>query len=525
MFTNSAEFGIISQRDYFDKDIANSENIDGYYIVEPNDFVYNPRISTLAPFGPVRRNKLDKSGAMSPLYYVFRTHNVDCGYLEYFFKTNRWHSFMHLNGNSGARSDRFAIRDEVFRDMPISMPQDIEEQKKVGDFFSTLELAITLHQREYYSLGFRRKRVENSQNTLSWEQRELGDMGETYTGLSGKTKEDFGHGDAKFVTYMNVFSNSIADLSMTESVEIDKKQNEVNYGDVFFTTSSETPDEVGMSSVWLENSDNTYLNSFCFGYRPSVKVNPYYMAYMLRSDNVRKNIVFLAQGISRYNISKNKMMEISVPLPNLEEQQKIGEFLHNLDSLITLHQREYFLLGFCRIWAVIAQNTLSWEQRKLGDIVTVYDGVHQTPNYQTSGVMFLSVENIATLKSNKYISLEDFKRDYKVYPQKNDILMTRIGDVGTTNVVTDNDVKAYYVSLALLKYKETNPFFLSSAIQSDYVQKGLSNRTLKTAIPMKINKDEIGQVDVMLPILADEQDLIGSFFARLDNLITLHQRE
>lgn len=169
--------------------------------------------------------------------------------------------------------------------------------------------------------------------------------------------------------------------------------------------------------------------------------------------------------------------------------------------------------------------TISWEQRKLGDIVTVYDGVHQTPNYQTSGVMFLSVENIATLKSNKFISFEDFKRDYKVYPQRNDILMTRIGDVGTTNVVTDNDVKAYYVSLALLKYKETNPFFLSSAIQSDFVQKGLSNRTLKTAIPMKINKDEIGQVDVMLPTSADEQDKIGSFFSQLDTLITLHQRK
>ena len=169
--------------------------------------------------------------------------------------------------------------------------------------------------------------------------------------------------------------------------------------------------------------------------------------------------------------------------------------------------------------------TDAWEQRKLGDIVTVYDGVHQTPNYQTSGVMFLSVENIETLKSNKFISIEDFKRDYKVYPQRNDILMTRIGDVGTTNVVTDNDVKAYYVSLALLKYKETNPFFLSSAIQSDFVQKGLSNRTLKTAIPMKINKDEIGQVDVMLPTSADEQDKIGSFFSQLDTLITLHQRK
>lgn len=167
----------------------------------------------------------------------------------------------------------------------------------------------------------------------------------------------------------------------------------------------------------------------------------------------------------------------------------------------------------------------TWEQRKLGDIVGIYDGVHQTPNYQNSGVMFLSVENIATLKSSKFISEEDFKRDYKVYPQENDILMTRIGDVGTTNVVTDNGLKAYYVSLALLKYNSTDPYFLSNAIQSDYVQKGLANRTLKTAIPMKINKDEIGKVSVMLPLSATEQQQIGKYFRSLDHLITLHQRK
>ena len=137
----------------------------------------------------------------------------------------------------------------------------------------------------------------------------------------------------------------------------------------------------------------------------------------------------------------------------------------------------------------------------------------------------MSVENIATLKSSKFISEEDFKRDYKVFPQENDILMTRIGDVGTTNVVTDNGLKAYYVSLALLKYKSTDPYFLSNAIQSDYVQKGLANRTLKTAIPMKINKDEIGKVSVMLPLSATEQQQIGTYFRNLDNLITLHQRK
>lgn len=169
--------------------------------------------------------------------------------------------------------------------------------------------------------------------------------------------------------------------------------------------------------------------------------------------------------------------------------------------------------------------TEAWEQRKLNEIVRIYDGVHQTPKYQDSGIMFLSVENISTLQSTKYISEEDFKRDYKVYPQENDILMTRIGDVGTTNVVTDNSLKAYYVSLALLKYKNTNPYFLSNAMQSDYVQKGLANRTLKTAVPMKINKDEIGKVDIILSASVEEQSKIGSYFKNIDNLITLHQRE
>ena len=175
-------------------------------------------------------------------------------------------------------------------------------------------------------------------SSISWEQRKLGECGETYTGLSGKTKEDFGHGDARFVTYMNVFSNPIADKDKVEAVEIDKSQNCVQYGDVFFTTSSETPEEVGMSCVWLENTDNTYLNSFCFGYRPTINIDPYFMAYVLRSNTVRKKIVFLAQGISRYNISKNKVMEIEIPLPTLEEQKLLGKYFDNLDNLITLHQ-------------------------------------------------------------------------------------------------------------------------------------------------------------------------------------------
>ena len=150
-FTNSAEFGIISQRDFFDHDIAKLGSLDGYYIVKNEDFVYNPRISTSAPVGPINRNKLGRTGVMSPLYTVFRPHDVDTTYLEHFFKCAYWHSFMNFNGDSGARSDRFSIKDDVFFQMPIPLPY-IDEQRKIGELLTRLDHLITLHQRELEKL-------------------------------------------------------------------------------------------------------------------------------------------------------------------------------------------------------------------------------------------------------------------------------------------------------------------------------------------------------------------------------------
>ena len=146
-FTNSAEFGIISQRDFFDHDIAKLSSLDGYYIVKNEDFVYNPRISTSAPVGPINRNKLGRTGVMSPLYTVFRPHDIDTTYLEYFFKCGYWHSFMNFNGDSGARSDRFSIKDNVFFQMPIPIPH-LDEQRKIGKLLTRLDNLITLHQRK-----------------------------------------------------------------------------------------------------------------------------------------------------------------------------------------------------------------------------------------------------------------------------------------------------------------------------------------------------------------------------------------
>ena len=149
--TNSAEYRIINQRFFFDKDISNANNLDSYYVVQNDDFVYNPRISNFAPVGPIKRNKLGRTGVMSPLYYVFRTHSIDNNYLEKYFDTVYWHHFMELNGDTGARADRFAIKDSIFVEMPIPYPST-EEQKKIGIFFKKLDQSITLYKNKLNQL-------------------------------------------------------------------------------------------------------------------------------------------------------------------------------------------------------------------------------------------------------------------------------------------------------------------------------------------------------------------------------------
>lgn len=135
VLTNSAEYGIIAQHDFFDFDVANSKNIGGYYVVHPDDFVYNPRVSVTAPVGPINRNKLGYTGVMSPLYLVFKIEGINKDYLCYYYRTNKWHRFMRLSGNCGARFDRLSISDDIFVQMPIEHPTDPKEQEAICDFF------------------------------------------------------------------------------------------------------------------------------------------------------------------------------------------------------------------------------------------------------------------------------------------------------------------------------------------------------------------------------------------------------
>ncbi|MBW7800453.1 restriction endonuclease subunit S [Streptococcus thermophilus] len=239
------------------------------------------------------------------------------------------------------------------------------------------------------------------------------------------------------------------------------------------------------------------------------------------------------------SLSKTVINSVGASVPSYEEQQKIGSFFQQLDETIALHQRKLDLLKeqkkgylqkmFPKNGSKIPELRFAgfaddWEVRKLNEVSDIYDGTHQTPKYQDNGVMFLSVENIKTLTSNKFISREAFEDEFKIRPQRGDVLMTRIGDIGTANVVETDEDLAYYVSLALFKSEELNPYFLQASIYAPFVQDQIWKRTLHIAFPKKINKNEIGQVPINVPTLA-EQTKIGSFFKQLDKTIALHQRK
>ena len=140
VLTNSATFGIINQTDYFDKGIANQNNLEGYYVVKTNDFIYNPRISNHAPVGPMKRNKLSV-GIMSPLYTVFRFKKINLDFIEYYFNSPLWHKYMYHIANYGARHDRMNITNNDFLKMPINIPQK-QEQTKIANFLSLLDKKI-----------------------------------------------------------------------------------------------------------------------------------------------------------------------------------------------------------------------------------------------------------------------------------------------------------------------------------------------------------------------------------------------
>lgn len=338
-FTNSAEQGIISQKDYFDREIVNNENLNGYYIVRNDDFIYNPRISVTAPVGPINRNRLGRNGVMSPLYTVFRTHDIDNLYLEFYFKTTKWHRFMKLNGDSGARFDRFTISSTQFMEMPIPYPT-LEEQQKIGEYFDSLDNLITLHQRKPY--------FWNKFIVIDWEQRKLGDNIVEYT---EKTTENNQYPVLTSSRKGIFFQTDYYDGNQIASAD-NTGYNIVPYG--YFTYRHMSDDEIFHFNI-NDIAENGIVSTLYPVFTTDENLDSRYLQYQLNyGREFSRYAILQKQGGSRTYMYLNKLRNLYLTVPTaIEEQKKISEYFTNLDHLITLHHHKLFIINGLKLFTVI----------------------------------------------------------------------------------------------------------------------------------------------------------------------------
>jgi type I restriction enzyme S subunit len=318
--------------------------------VRKGDIAYNMMRMWQGAFGLA----MDE-GIVSPAYVVLECKkNVDPMYAFYLFKTAR---FIHMFWaySYGLTEDRLRLYFKDFQNIPVQKLPPLPEQKKIAEILTCWDKAIEkteklieaktrlkkgLMERLLTGYGsFHSYLTCESEIPDGWSKHILGELGRTYSGLSGKSKDDFGIGKP-YIPYLNVYQNSAINKSFLDFVQIkdDEKQSRVMFGDILFTTSSETADEVGVSSVVLDNFEECYLNSFCFGFRLKNhnSISPRFARYLFRGKLFKKELYRLAQGSTRYNLSKTELLKVPIVIPSIEMQNLISKNLDDLEVEIEI---------------------------------------------------------------------------------------------------------------------------------------------------------------------------------------------
>lgn len=353
-FTNSAEFGIVSQMDFFDHGITNEENIGNYYIVHPDDFVYNPRISVTAPVGPINRNKLGRNGVMSPLYTVFRPHDIDNSYLEYYFKADGWHSFMRFNGDTGARSDRFSIKTELFYEMPISMPK-LEEQNAIGRFLRNLSELIVLHRRKldqqeklkkyflqnmFPAKGEKVPKIRLKGFVGDWERKKLGELSKrNIVGLATSVTPYYRDKGVPILRNLNIKENYLDDrdlLYLDKEYANSQTGKQIHTGDVLTVHTG----YIGISCLVPKKYNNCLTFTTLVTTTNEKKLLGKFLSYYLNSPLGMISIQAVTTQGGRQNLNTNDFIKVEIPYPTVEEQTEICKILDIFDKLIIAHQHK-----------------------------------------------------------------------------------------------------------------------------------------------------------------------------------------
>lgn len=345
VLTNSAEFGVIDQRDYFEKDIANQGNLEGYYIVEKGDYVYNPRISTSAPVGPVSKNNVG-TGVMSPLYTVFRFVSSDNDFFAHYFKSTHWHHYMRQASSTGARHDRMSITNDDFMGLPLPVSTP-KEQQKIADCLSSLVELIAAESQNLDALKAYKKglmqqlfpregesvprlRFPKFRDAGEWRRCSLGDHMEEFRQKS--TVQD------EYEVLTSARSGLVRQRDYYDNDRITERDN-VGFNVIppnYLTYRSRSDDR-----RFYFNENNLGITGIISTYYPVFRViggsNKFFIELLSRhADLVGKHSV----GTSQTVLSLNELRRIKLPMPKEPEQEKIAGCLSSLDELVTAQSQK-----------------------------------------------------------------------------------------------------------------------------------------------------------------------------------------
>ena len=349
VITNSATEGLVSQRDYFDKDIANKDKTDNYFIIKNGDFVYNPRKSSAAPYGPFTQYKLLDDGIVSPLYLCLRKNNseVESKYLENYFKTTCWHQYIYENGSSGARHDRVSIHDDVLLAMPIKVPS-LPEQQKIADFLSNVDSIITAETKILKTLQKKKKALmqklftqqlrfksDDGKDFPAWEEKKLGEIS-SYPkyGLNASGIDYDGEHKYLRITDIDEVTHTFSPEEITTPSEFSDdyllKENDI----VFARTGAST----GKTYLYNPNDGDLYFAGFLIKFHIK-DANARFVFYQTCTHEYEKWVHVMSTRSGQPGINSEEYSTLKIKLPCLVEQQKIADCLSSLDSLIQIQQK------------------------------------------------------------------------------------------------------------------------------------------------------------------------------------------
>ena len=347
---NSAKLGLIPQREYFDKDIANSDNTSGYYIIRQNDFVYNPRKSSDAPYGPISSYKFAEDGIVSPLYLCFHAKGeINPLYYEWYFRSSAWHRYIYMSGDSGARHDRVSIKDDTFFAMPINLPSE-QEQSKIASFLQSLDERIAAQEKLVASLKKYKRGLSNSlfDRLSAGSESRLCIFGDMMTILQNNTfsrdnlsvggngVRNVHYGDVliKYGAVLDLHSENVPVINAEQDISKFSALSYLRNGDVVFADTAEDY-TVGKSTEIIGAENIAALSGLhTIPCRPQDSFAPMYLGYYFNSDYFKKQLYPMIQGTKVSSISKSEIIKTKIIVPCLQEQARIASIMSALDDRI-----------------------------------------------------------------------------------------------------------------------------------------------------------------------------------------------